>query len=230
MKSLKFALKSIIPITFAYLFVGIAFGIMISEKDMSFFWLFAASTFIYAGSMQIVLLSLMTSDVSIFVVAVMTFVINSRHMFYGIGFIEKFKKMGKKYPYMIVTLTDETYSVMCNIEYPEDVDEQSVDFYIAFIMHMLWIASSVAGYLFGASIPFDLTGIEFSAVTFFVCVVVSQWMGAKNHMPTIIGFIAAITLLLIIGPDSFILPALTTSLIVLFIIRPYIERTLRERP
>lgn len=224
MKSLKFALKSVIPITFSYIFVGIAFGIMIAEKDFPLLWLVAASTFIYAGSMQIVLLSLLTSNVSVYIVALMTFVINSRHMFYGIGFIEKFKRMGIKYPYMILTLTDETYSVMCSIEYPDDVIEQDVDFNIAFIMHLLWIISSVLGYLFGASIPFNLAGIEFSAVTFFVCVVAGQWLSSKNHFSTITGFLSALLLLKVMGPDNFILPSLSLSLLILIFAKPYIAK------
>ncbi len=224
MKSLKFALKSVIPITFSYIFVGIAFGIMISEKNLSLAWLIAASTFIYAGSMQIVLLSLLMSNVSIYIIALMTFVINSRHMFYGIGFVEKFKNMGLKYPYMVLTLTDETYSVMCSLKYPDEVDEEKVDFYIAFIMHMLWIISSIMGYLFGSSIPFDLNGIEFSAVTFFVCVVCSQWLSNKNHIPTITGLLSALLFLRFIGPDNFILPALSISLLILIAAKKYIYK------
>lgn len=224
MKSLKFALKSVIPITFSYIFVGIAFGIMIAEKNLSLAWLVASSTFIYAGSMQIVLLSLLMSNVSIYIIALMTFVINSRHMFYGIGFIEKFKKMGLKYPYMVLTLTDETYSVMCSLKYPDEVDEEKVDFYIASIMHLLWIISSVAGYLFGSNIPFDLTGIEFSAVTFFVCVVCSQWLSTNNHMPTLTGLLSAILFLKHAGPDNFILPALSITLFILILARKYISK------
>lgn len=110
MKSFHFAVKQIVPLLFSYLFVGIAFGVLISEAGYSVMWSFFAGMFIYAGSMQIVMISLMTSGVSLFMIAIMTFFINARHIFYGIGFVEKFKKMGWKYPYMALTLTDETYS------------------------------------------------------------------------------------------------------------------------
>ncbi len=228
MKSLRFALKSIVPITFAYIFVGLAFGIMISEKGYSPWWLLAASTFIYAGSMQIVLISLLTSGVPLPAVAVMTFVINSRHMFYGIGFIERFKKMGVLYPYMVLTLTDETYSVMCSLKYPKEVDEQKVDFYIACCMHMLWILSTLVGYLFGTSLPFDLTGIEFSATAFFICVVVNQWHDFDSHLPVYIGALSALVFLVILGPDRFILPALSTGMLTLVLLRDRVKVSRRE--
>ncbi|MDO5690569.1 MAG: AzlC family ABC transporter permease [Tissierellia bacterium] len=209
--------------TFSYLFVGIAYGLLIAEKNYSLLWLISASVFIYAGSMQIVLISLMTSGVPLYLVALMTFVINARHMFYGIGFVDRFKRMGLAYPYMVLTLTDETYSVMCNLKYPKDVNEKTVDFTIAFGMHLLWVLSCVSGYLFGSLLPIDLTGIEFSATTFFICVVVNQWMTFDSHIPAITGLVSALVFLVTLGPDRFILPALSVSLIALVFLRDRVE-------
>jgi 4-azaleucine resistance transporter AzlC len=128
MKSFRFAAKQIVPLLFSYIFVGIAFGILINKAGYSPIWAFLSAIFIYAGSMQIIMVSLMTSGVPLYMIGVMTFFINARHIFYGIGFVDKFRKMGWRYPYMVLTLTDETYSVLCSLEYPEDVDEQDVDF------------------------------------------------------------------------------------------------------
>lgn len=223
MKTFRFAVKQIIPLLFSYLFVGIAFGILINEAGYSVLWSFLAGVFIYAGSMQIVMVSLMTSGVSLFMIAVMTFFINARHIFYGIGFVEKFKKMGWKYPYMALTLTDETYSVLCSLKYPEDVDEQKVDFYIASMCHFLWIFSCTIGALFGKMLPFDLSGIEFSATALFVTVCVNQWRQFESHIPAIAGFVSAIVFLILFGPDNFILPALSVSLIVLVVMKDRIS-------
>ncbi|ABR49142.1 AzlC family protein [Alkaliphilus metalliredigens QYMF] len=223
MKTFRFAIKQIIPLLFSYTFVGIAFGILIHEAGYSVLWAFLSGVFIYAGAMQIVMVSLIISDVPLLMIAMMTFFINARHIFYGIGFVAKFRKMGWKYPYMVLTLTDETYSVFCSIEYPENIDEQKADFYIALICHMLWVLSCTMGALIGEILPFDMTGIEFSATAFFVVVCVNQWHQFESHIPAITGFASAIGFYILLGADYFLLPALSVSLITLTIMKERID-------
>jgi len=222
MRTLRFALQQIAPISFEYLFVGLAFGILIHEAGYSVLWACLAGVFIYAGSMQIVMVSLLTSGVSLFTMAIMTFFINARHIFYGIGFIDKFRKMGWRYPYMVLTLTDETYSILCSIKYPEDVDKKKADLYIALTCHLLWIVSCTLGALLGNMLPFDMTGIEFSATAFFVTVVVNQWYQFGSHIPVFAGLASAVVFYVLLGPNNFILPALSFSLIVLLIMKDII--------
>jgi 4-azaleucine resistance transporter AzlC len=223
-RSFRFALKQIVPLIFSYIFVGIASGILLHEAGYSTIWAFLSGVFIYAGSMQIVMVSLMTSGVSLFMVAIMTFFINARHIFYGIGFVERFRKMGPiQYPYMALTMTDETYSVLCSIQYPEDVKEEEVNFCIQFLCHMLWIVSCTIGALVGELLPFDMTGIDFSATAFFTVVVVNQWRQFKSHIPAITGFVSAIACYFIFGAGNFILPALSVSMITLIIMKDSIK-------
>lgn len=222
MKSVYFALKQIVPLLFSYVFVGIAYGILLHQAGYSAVWTFLSSAFIYAGSMQIVMVSLMTSGVSLITIAVMTFFINARHIFYGIGFVERFRKMGWKYPYMVLTMTDETYSVLCSVQYPEGVEEEKADFYIQFFCHILWILSCMIGTLAGEFLPFDMTGITFSATAFFIVVVVNQWIQFKSHIPAITGLISAFVFYILFGADKFIIPALSVSMIVLIGMKDYI--------
>ncbi|MEW8972859.1 MAG: AzlC family ABC transporter permease [Tissierellaceae bacterium] len=223
MKTFRFAVRQIIPLIFSYVFVGIAFGILIKEAGYSTIWVFLSGIFIYAGSMQIVMVSLMTSGAPLYMIAIMTFFINARHIFYGIGFIDKFRKMGWKYPYMILTLTDETYSLLCSIKYPEDMDEQKANFYIALLCHLLWIFSCTMGALIGEILPFNIMGIEFSATAFFVVVCVNQWRELDTRIPAITGFFSAIVFYILLGADNFLLPALSVSLIVLMIMKDKID-------
>ena len=227
MKAFRFALKQIIPFLFSYLFIGMAFGVLITEAGYSVWWSFLAGVFIYAGSMQIVMISLMTSGAPLYMIAAMTFFVNARHIFYGIGFVDKFKKMGWKYPFMILTMTDETYSVLCSLDYPKDLDEQKVDFYINFLCYLIWIFSCTVGALFGKLVPFDLTGIEFAATAFFVTVCVNQWRQFDSHIPALAGLSSAIAFYFMLGPANFILPALSLSLIVLVVMKDSVNLEMR---
>lgn len=54
-------------------------------------WAIFISIIVYAGSGQFLLVSLISSAASLPTVAMMTLFINSRHMFYGLSLIDKFK-------------------------------------------------------------------------------------------------------------------------------------------
>ena len=228
MEERRFALKSIIPITFAYLFVGIAFGVMMSEAGYSPIWSVLAGIFIYAGSMQIVMVPLLVAGTPLYMIAIMTFLINARHLFYGIGFVEKFRRMGSKYPYMVLTLTDEVYSILCLNDYPDDVNEQKADFYIAFFAHLLWILSCVIGAFIGELVPFDMKGIEFSATAFFLVVTVNQWKSYRTKIPLATGLTCSVLFLIILGPDKFLLPALSTTLFLLILFKEKININIQK--
>lgn len=143
----SYAFRQTIPVMLGYLFLGIAFGLMLQEGGYSFLWAFLISTVVYAGSMQFVLVTFLTGGVSLITAAVMTLLINGRHLFYGISFVEKFRKAGWRFPYLVFALTDETYSVLYGVKVSGGMDEGRVYFWISLLDQCYWIAGSVIGAL-----------------------------------------------------------------------------------
>ena len=219
MRELQFAGKQTFPIFFTYIFIGIAFGIMMTEAGYSAAVSVLSAVFVYAGSMQIVMVSLLRSGSSLLLIAVMTFFINGRHIFYGLGFIDRFRRMGWRYPYMVFSLTDETYSILCSVQYGEGIDPKRADFLIALLDHCYWILGCFLGSAAGRILPWDMEGIDFSATAFFLIVVLGQWKQSRSKLPTIIGLTSAILFYLILGPDYFLIPALSVSMVTLVILR-----------
>lgn len=214
-KHIVFAFHKTIPVMLGYLFLGMAFGLLLQNAGYSFLWAFLSSAIIYAGSMQFVLVTLLTGGVSLVHTALMTLFINGRHIFYGLSFVEKYKKMGKAYPYLVFSLTDETYSVLCGTHVPEDMDEKKVFFWISFLDQCYWVLGSTLGGLAGQYITFDSTGIDFSMTALFVVIVIEQWQEKEAHISAIIGAVCGIVFLLIFGADRFILPALLCAMMAL---------------
>lgn len=234
MKGFRFAVRQIVPLMFAYLFVGLASGLLLNEAGYGPVWAFFSALLIYAGSMQIVMVTLMTSGVALPVVAVMTLLINARHVFYGISFMEEFRRIGKerggfwRYPYMALTLTDETYSVLCSLKVPKELNRGKVIFTILLLCHMLWVFSCTLGAAIGQALPVDMAGIEFSATALFVAVVVNQWREAPSHLPAIVGVSSAVLFYFWLGPDRLILPALSASVVALVLLRARIPARAEE--
>ena len=121
-KTIRSAFVRSVPVMAGYVVLGIGFGILLKKAGYGLFWSFLMGLTIYAGSMQYVGVSLLTSGASLITVALTTLMVNARHLFYGLTMIGKYEGAGKKKPYMIFALTDETYSLLCEGQAPEGVD------------------------------------------------------------------------------------------------------------
>ncbi len=223
-KDFRFAVKQTLPVLFGYLFLGIGFGIMLQREGYNFIWAFFCSLFIYAGSGQYMLVSLLAAGAPLYMVALMTLFINSRHIFYGLSLIEKFRLTGKAYPYMIYSLTDETYSLMCSVKFPQGIQPGRTMVLMAVLDHSYWILGSVLGALIGQLIPFDFTGVDFAMTALFVVLFIEQWLDSKSKLPPIIGLVSGAVFLLILGPDQFMLPSLCCSVAALMLVKPYVMK------
>lgn len=217
-KTLYFAFKMSLPVLFGYLFLGSAFGIMLYEAGYNFIWAIIISIFVYAGSGQFLLVSMLTSHAALSDIAIMTFFVNSRHIFYGISFIEKFRSYSWRYPYLIFSLTDETYGVNSSFsDVPKGVNEGDARFLIGLFDHIYWIIGSVIGSLAGQLIKIDFTGIDFSMTALFTVIFIDQMRASKSKLPGIIGVFCAIICLLIFGADKFLLPSLIVTVAILLL-------------
>ncbi len=219
--TIKYAFKKSLPVFFGYLFLGSAFGIMLYDAGYNWIWAIFISILVYAGSGQFLLVSLISSAASIPTVAMMTLFINSRHMFYGLSLIDKFKAGGWRYPFMIFSLTDETYSVNVSIQsVPDDVNEPKARFLLGEFDHFYWILGSVVGSLLGQSLPIDFTGIDFSMTALFTVIFVDLLIDTKNKICGAVGIFCAFICLMIFGADNFLLPTLILTVVLLIAAKP----------
>ena len=218
-KAFRPAFSVTIPVLCGYLFIGLAFGVMLRDIGFAPPWAFFSSLLIYAGSGQYLLVSLLAANASLVTVAAMTLLLNCRHIFYGLSFLETFHQMGRRKWYMIFSLTDETYSLLCSLKTPEGIDPNAMRFWIAILDHSYWITGSVLGAVIGGMLPFDSTGIDFAMTALFTVIFVEQWMSAKCHVPAFLGLGAAAVSLAILGPDNFILPAMVAICVMLAALR-----------
>ena len=131
MMTAKYAFKQSVPIMAGYIVLGMGFGVLLESKGYGVLWAIAMSVFIYAGSMQYVAVNLITGGASVIATALMTLMVNARHLFYGISMLDKYKNTGKYKPYLISALTDETYSLVCSGTIPEGVDRNKYYFLVS---------------------------------------------------------------------------------------------------
>ena len=220
---LKRAVRDTLPVMAGYVVLGIGFGMILKSKGYGLLPAFLMSTFIYAGSMQYVAIDLLTSSAAYLTVALTTFMVNARHLFYGLSVVDKYKGTGAVKPYLIFALTDETYSlVVADTDTPPQ-DRKKYYFLVSFLDHIYWIAGGVVGSLVGSLITINTEGMDFALTALFVTIFVEQWIKNKNHVSAAVGVAVTLASLLLFGTQYFLIPAMLVILGLLLILRRWEE-------
>lgn len=215
--TLKTAFVKSIPIFCSYVFVSMAYGMMMASAGFPWYDSLLVSLTVYTGAFQFVLITFLSSGASLITIALTALLMNSRQSFYSITFLKEFKQMGRRKLYMIHTMTDETYAVNCTLDLPKKEKEDTM-FFVALFSRCYWIVGSVLGGILGQIIPFDLTGLDFCMTALFLIIFIDQWEKAEKHTLALTGLGIGVICLLIFGENRFMLPALliVSALLLLF--------------
>lgn len=223
-KALKAAFPLTIPVMTGFLFLGSAYGILMDSKGYHFGWSIFTSLIVFAGSMQFVAINLLTSAFNPVNAFLMTLMVNARHLFYGLSMLGKYQDTGKKKPYLIFGLIDETFSILCSTEAPEGVDKNWFIFFVTLLNHIYWVTGSAIGGILGSLVSFDTKGIDFVMTALFVVIFINQWRSQRDHAPALIGLGATALCLITFGPSGFIIPAMVLIVAALTLFRKPIEK------
>ena len=223
---IKKAFPKTLPVLAGYIFLGIAYGISMKSQGFGVGWSTLASVFLFGGSMQFALIDFLGSAFAPLTIAVLTVLIQARHVFYGLSMLEKYSNIGPWKPYAIFALSDETYSLVVGGA-PEGVKPGPWYAAVSALDQLYWVIGTVLGALIGELIPTHLmTGIDFAMTALFVVIVTEQTMDAvaayragKMSLTNLLfspllGGIATLVCLLLLGSENgrFLLPAMGVML------------------
>ncbi|MDD6461830.1 MAG: AzlC family ABC transporter permease [Bifidobacteriaceae bacterium] len=239
LRALKACFPFTIPVMAGYVFLGITYGILMVNAGMPVWLPMLTAAIIYTGSMEFLLVQILTSSfnpLSAFVTALM---VGARHLFYGIAMLGRYRDMGRKKPYLIFSTTDETFAVNYSTPIPADVDRGWFYLWVSVLDQCYWVTGSALGAVFGSIISFNTTGLDFVMTTMFAVIFLNQWLAstadakkhglygfARSHAAEIIGLLSSLACLLVFGPDNFIVPSMVVILVLLTVLRTPIERSL----
>ena len=218
-QTIRLAFYKSIPVLAGYLVLGIGFGILMHNAGYEVLWSASMSLFIYAGSLQYVGAGLLSGGASVLTTVITSFMVNARHLFYSMSMIDQYKDAGKYKPYMIFSLTDETYSLLCDGKIPDGTDPNTYRFLVSLFDHCYWVAGSVIGSLLGGVLPFSTAGIEFSMTALFIASFTEQWLTTKDHVPALTGLLSTLLCLVVFGKENFLIPAMLLITLVLTLLR-----------
>ena len=210
-KTFKQAFIDTLPVMAGYLVLGIGFGVLMNNNGFSLIHSLLMSVFVYAGSLQYLGISLLINGTNILSIALGSFLVNARHLLYGISMFSKYKNTGKRKPYLIFSLTDETYSLVSN------KDNKDYFWYVSLLDHFYWISGTVLGSLIGKLITFNTEGLDFALTALFIVIFIEQWLTSKDNYSALSGLLFTSLCLLLFGKDNFLIPSMLAIVISLLL-------------
>lgn len=223
-RAVKRAFLETLPVMAGYIVLGMGFGIILKSKGYGVWWSLAMSMFIYAGSMQYLAVDLLSGGATLITTAITTLMVNARHLFYAVSMVDKYRNTGKKKPYLIYALTDETYSLVCKDSIAKDENSHRLYFLISLFNQIYWVTGCVLGSLIGIFVKFNVEGIDFALTALFVTVFIDQWLTHEEHTSAITGGLSSLICLLIFGSKNFLIPSMILITIVLTVIKVIIKK------
>lgn len=153
--------------------LGLAFGLLVTQMGFAWWWAPIMSVLIYAGSMEFLVLGMITGGTSALSSLVAGFLVNFRHIFYGLTYPRHRVASTMGRAYVTYSLTDEVYAITSVFgPHGTDSDGKPVSgtrlLTISLFCQAAWVLSGVVGGLGGSVVQLELQGLDFALTALFV--------------------------------------------------------------
>lgn len=193
--------------------LGLAFGLLMTQSGFAWWWTPIFSTVIYAGSMEFLAIDMVLTGVGPVTSAITGFMVNFRHLFYGLTYPRSEIRRGVPSAYATYALTDEVYAITSTLR---DRSSGTRLMTISAVCQIAWIASGIVGALTGAVIPAGVEGFDFALTALFAVLAFEAFQASRDlSAPLIAGGLALAAAVVL--PGQVILVALVSYFLVLLL-------------
>lgn len=216
--TLKYSFPITVPVLIGYLFLSIAYGILMKAKGFDTWLALFMSLVAYCGSMQYIAANyLFLAPFNPIYAFILTLTVNARMSFEGISMVSKYKNTGILKPFLIFLMTDETFSILYGAKIPENVNRKYFLFFVSFLNYSYWVIGTLLGCMLGEYIKFNTKGLDFVLTALFIVIFTEQWIENKGRKASIIGLICSLPIL-IFKTNTFIIFAMILIFAVITVI------------
>jgi len=192
--------------------MALGLGIVVVQAGLPWWVAPMLSGLVYAGSMEFIMIGLLTGGASWGTIAVTTFFTNSRHIFYGLTYPLHAVRGWWARAYAVFTLADETYALVSAL--PADARTSRRILTITTGLHLHWLAGSTVGAVFASHMLGTIPGLDFILVGLFA--VLAMDVLAQSRDVSTAGLAAACAAVgLVAAPHHMLLVAMTLFAVLL---------------
>ncbi|WP_052850265.1 AzlC family ABC transporter permease [Streptomyces avicenniae] len=157
---------------------GVAFGVLVAQSGLPWWWASVFSGLIYAGSLEFLFLGLVTAAAPLAAVAVTAFLVNLRHVFYAFSFpLHRVKgRLGKAYS--TFALSDEAFVVATGHAARTFPGRRIL--WLQACIHLYWAGGATVGALLGSALPAGTGGLDFAVTALFTVLAIDGLLAHRD--------------------------------------------------
>ncbi|WJZ01302.1 Inner membrane protein YgaZ [Corynebacterium hansenii] len=163
------------PVGLGLVPLGLAFGVLVTQTGFEWWWTPVFSILVYAGSMEFLAIGLVMAHAGLLGSAVTAFMVNFRHIFYGLTFPRDVIRGRLGRAYSTYALTDEAYAIASARPAGAPPLTGARLLTIQLSCQIMWVAPGIAGAVAGRALPEGLVGFEFALTALFTVLAVDAF-------------------------------------------------------
>ena len=168
--------------------LGVGFGVLVVDHGYPWWLAPLISLIVFAGSMEFILIGMIAAAAPLSAVAVTTFLVNSRHLFYGLSFpLQDIKSIPGKL-YSMFGMVDEAYALVTTTPAHERSQARTLITQVG--LHIGWVSGSLAGAIAGATILGGVQGLDFVLIALFIVLTLDAWHAERDPLTLTLAIVA----------------------------------------
>ena len=223
-EALKAAFPNTLPILAGFIVLGMGYGIYLRSSGLPVWYPTLTSIVVFGGSLEFLLVSMLLAPFQPIAVFFLSLLVQARHIFYGLALLKRYRGRGWKSIYLIYSMCDETFSINCSAEVPENIDEGWFMFFVSLLDQSYWVLSVTAGSVLGGVLSQYSEGVEFVMTAMFSVIFIKAMEKRENRISGVIGVMSTLISLIIFGKTVFLIPSMVLIIVFLFLFRKRIEK------
>ena len=193
--------------------LGVALGLLAVQAGLPAWSVPGLSIVGYAGSLEFLMIDMMTAGTGLLTIAVTTFFVNFRHVFYAFSFpLHVIKNPVAKF-YSMHALIDEAYAVTA--AQPTGWTAPRL-LAMQISMHAYWVGGGLLGVAVAWAIPGTIAGLDFALLALFITLTLDA-VRSREQLPSLLIATVAFLAALLITPDQIVFAGMVLFMILLTI-------------
>lgn len=192
--------------------LGFALGVLVIQAGLPWWLAPALSIGIFAGSVELFMVSMLAAATPLLTIAVTVFAMNFRHVFYALSFPLQQVRRGLPRAYSVYALIDEAYATYVLMPAEQLSSRRIVTGQLA--MQTYWVSGGVVGVLVAGALPEPIEGFEFALVALFVVMTLDAIRGRREIPSAVLAGLSVGAAILLV-PDQALLGALVLYTVLL---------------
>lgn len=173
-----------LPVMLGYFPIGFAFGVLATNAGLGIRDAFLMSLLVYAGSAQLIAVSLLAGGAGFLTLTITTLLVNLRHLLMSATLAPHLGHLSHlQQAFFAYQLTDETFALH-SVNFQEEVKPPPAGIFTTNLAaHFSWVGSSVLGAWAGALFTDNLEtwGLDYALPAMFIALLVLQ-LGTRRHI------------------------------------------------